>query len=189
MQTRRYFFSGRLQRTTSGERCYWDTCGLPLWPPVDGLVCVLCTQRKDRSGDNDHTLDCAHCGKVVRISEMSDKHHEGLCKNCWAATRCEDCYHRGAEERRNGKYVCTPCSTERLFKCNDCGEHERQRVCLDNYSGLQIKVCSSCYEKRAAATPKSRFSADAPVFHPAPIAPIAPWRITAARLQAEKALL
>ena len=166
MPASRTFFSGRLQRTTRGERCYWDTCGVPLWPPVDGLVCVLCTQRKDRASDQDHTLDCARCGKVVRISEMSDTHHEGLCARCWDSTGCEDCIPghgrvRPATTRRDGKYVCSPCSIKRLFKCEDCGTLDAG---TERVLGNKIHwICSPCFTK-----PKvSRFRADTPAFVPA----------------------
>lgn len=186
----RAFFSGRLQRTTNGEHCYWDTCGVPLWPPVDGLVCVLCTQRKDRAGDNDHTLDCARCGKVVRISEMSDTHHEGLCARCWESTGCEDCIPgalgrvRPATTCRDGKYVCSPCSIKRLFKCEDCGTLDAGR---ERVLGTKIHwICTPCFTK-----PKvSCFRAEAPEFVPAPAAPAAPtgpgvarWRVRAAELK------
>ena len=192
MPASRAFFSGRLRRTTSGDRCYWDTCGVPLWPPSSAApVCVLCTQRQDRASDQDHTLDCARCGKVVRISEMSDTHHEGLCARCWDSTGCEDCIPGAlglvhpATTRRDGKYVCSPCSIKRLFKCEDCGALNAGR---ERVLGNKIHwICSPCFTK-----PKvSCLRADAPEFVPAVCAAapvvaapgVARWRARDAELK------
>lgn len=164
----RAFFSGRLYRVGAREtRCYWDTCGVPLFPPSSGCaVCVLCTQRKDRAGDNDHTLDCARCGKIVRVSAMSDTHHEGLCQLCWDSTGCEDCVPingrvRAATTRRDGKYVCFHCSLKRLFKCKECGALDARHMRNVGYD--YIYVCAACSVKP----------------------PLAPWRVAAEKHKAE----